>query len=333
MNKALVLLFLFFVGSLLGWVIELFFRRFCSPKGRTTKKWVNPGFLVGPYLPLYGSGLCVLYLLASINLSFLDEHPIIEKIVLFVFMAIAMTVIEYITGLIFIKGMNVKLWDYTDRWGNIQGIICPLFSFFWAVLGAIYYLLIPLTFGMIAVSSNFVPWFFGSGYDKVVSLLGILSFLILAIGINNVTGIQYLIPTKRENIFTATVIVGAAINFILNFFLIQTFQSMGAAIASVVAEMTIAIIQIYIIRKEIPPFEIVKCGVHYFIAGGIMFTVLMLIRNFFSPSIIHTLELVVIGGSIYGVMLLIMKDDFVLSNINKILKKFSRNLDAEKGEN
>ena len=97
MNKALVLLFLFFIGSLIGWVIELFFRRFCSPNGRTTKKWVNPGFLVGPYLPLYGSGLCVLYMLASINLSFLDEHPIIEKIVLFVFMAIAMTVIEYIT--------------------------------------------------------------------------------------------------------------------------------------------------------------------------------------------------------------------------------------------
>ena len=142
MNKALVVLFLFFIGSLIGWVIELFFRRFCSPNGRTTKKWVNPGFLVGPYLPLYGSGLCVLYMLASINLSFLDEHPIIEKIVLFVFMAIAMTVIEYITGLIFIKGMNVKLWDYTDRWGNIQGIICPLFSFFWAVLGATYYLLI-----------------------------------------------------------------------------------------------------------------------------------------------------------------------------------------------
>ena len=142
MNKALVLLFLFFVGSLLGWVIELFFRRFCSPKGRTTKKWVNPGFLVGPYLPLYGSGLCVLYMLASINLSFLDEHPIIEKIVLFVFMAVAMTVIEYITGLIFIKGMNVKLWDYTDRWGNIQGIICPKFSFFWALLSAIYFFLI-----------------------------------------------------------------------------------------------------------------------------------------------------------------------------------------------
>lgn len=59
---------------------------------------------------------------------------------------------------------------------------------------------------------------FGSGYDKVVPLLGILSFLILAIGINNVTGIQYLIPTKRENTFSATVIVGAVTNFVLNFF-------------------------------------------------------------------------------------------------------------------
>lgn len=84
---------------------------------------------------------------------------------------------------------------------------------------------IPLTFGLIAVSSNFVPWFFGDGYDKVVPLLGVLSFLILAIGINNVTGMQYLIPTKRENTFSATVIIGAVTNFVLNFFLIQVFQS------------------------------------------------------------------------------------------------------------
>ena len=55
-------------------------------------------------------------------------------------------------------------------------------------------------------------------------------------------GMQYLIPTKRENTFSATVIIGAVTNFVLNFFLIQVFQSMGAAVASVVAETTIAII-------------------------------------------------------------------------------------------
>ena len=180
---------------------------------------------------------------------------------------------------------------------------------------------IPLTFGLIAVSSNFVPWFFGDGYDKVVPLLGVLSFLILAIGINNVTGMQYLIPTKRENTFSATVIIGAVTNFVLNFFLIQVFQSMGAAVASVVAETTIAIIQIYIVRKELSPFEIVKCGTHYYIAGGIMLAVLLLIRESFSASIIHTFELVIIGAVIYGAALLVMKDEFLLSNVNNILKK------------
>ena len=53
-----------------------------------------------------------------------------------------MTGIEYITGLIFIKGMNLKLWDYSDRFGNIQGIICPLFTLCWGVLGVVYYLFV-----------------------------------------------------------------------------------------------------------------------------------------------------------------------------------------------
>lgn len=180
---------------------------------------------------------------------------------------------------------------------------------------------VPLTLGLIAISNKFVPWFFGDGYDKVVSLLGILSFLILAIGINNVTGMQYLIPTKRENIFSLTVIIGALTNFVLNFFLIQMFQSMGAAIASVVAETTIAIIQIYIVRKELSPFEIVKCGLHYFIAGGLMFITLMQIRGYFNASVLHTFELVIIGAIIYGSVLLVMKDEFLLSNIYKIFKK------------
>ncbi len=142
MNEMLILLFLFSVGSLIGWVIELFFRRFFSPNGKAAKKWINPGFLVGPYLPLYGSGLCVLYLLASIDIPAFDDNPVLEKVITVIVMGLTMTAIEYVTGLIFIKGMNVKLWDYSERKGNIQGIICPLFSFFWAVLGAVYYLFI-----------------------------------------------------------------------------------------------------------------------------------------------------------------------------------------------
>ncbi len=101
MNLLLVLAFLFFSGSITGWIIELFFRRFISD-ANPERKWINPGFLVGPYLPLYGFGLCALFLLAQINVSFI-KNAILSKIALFILMAIVMTLIEYIAGLILSK--------------------------------------------------------------------------------------------------------------------------------------------------------------------------------------------------------------------------------------
>ena len=117
------LLFLFALGAVGGWIIELFFRRFVG------RKWVNPGFLNGPYLPMYGVGCVILYCACLIPLP---------RWALVLLLGVALTAMEYVTGLIFIKGMKIKLWDYSDRWGNIQGIICPLFSFFWLVIAAVF---------------------------------------------------------------------------------------------------------------------------------------------------------------------------------------------------
>lgn len=133
--------FMFFTGSITGWWLELFFRKFFSKKN-PEHKWLNPGFLNGPYLPLYGFGLCALYTMAYFEYIIKIDNELIQKLLLFVFMAAAMTLIEYIAGIIFIKGMKIKLWDYSEERWNIQGIICPKFSFFWALLSAVYYFLI-----------------------------------------------------------------------------------------------------------------------------------------------------------------------------------------------
>lgn len=138
MSIFLTLAFLFFIGSALGWVLELLFRNLTN----RNKKWVNPGFCTGPYLPIYGFGLCTLYLLASLEKFDLAADPFWNKIMLFAAMAVCMTLIEYIAGIFCLKVLKVRLWDYSDLWGNIHGVICPLFSFFWAVLGAVYYFLI-----------------------------------------------------------------------------------------------------------------------------------------------------------------------------------------------
>lgn len=133
MNVPLILAFLFYIGSTFGWFLELFYRRLISGK-----KWINPGFLTGPYLPIYGFGLCMLFGLSLIDLSWIAS-PILKNVFEVVFMGIALTIIEYVAGIIFIKGMNVKLWDYSNMWGNINGIVCPLYTFFWCILGGIYY--------------------------------------------------------------------------------------------------------------------------------------------------------------------------------------------------
>lgn len=141
MNAFLILTFLFFVGSLSGWGIEVVFRRYFS-SANPERKWINPGFCSGPYLPIYGCGLCVLYLLAGVE----DWLPIASsfwrKAVLFAVMAVAMTVVEYVAGLLCLKVAKVRLWDYSENWGNVQGLICPKFSLAWALLGAVYYFLI-----------------------------------------------------------------------------------------------------------------------------------------------------------------------------------------------
>lgn len=141
MNLFLELALIFFLGSVSGWVLEVFFRRYIS-RANPERKWINPGFCTGPYLPLYGCGLCIMYLIAGLEEYHLIENPFWNELGLFLIMAVCMTVIEYIAGIISLKGGNVRLWDYTGEWGNIQGIICPKFSLIWAALGAVYYFLI-----------------------------------------------------------------------------------------------------------------------------------------------------------------------------------------------
>ena len=184
----------------------------------------------------------------------------------------------------------------------------------------VWFLGIPMCLGIIMTADNFVPWFFGAGYEKVIPLLKILSFLIPLIGINNVSGTQYLVPTKRQNIFTLTVSIGAITNFCLNLVLIYFFKSIGAAIASLAAETIIPIVQLILLRKEISPLRVIKEGVHYYIAGAIMVAVLIPISDSLSPSVLHTLIITAIGATVYFTVLLIEKDDFFISNIKSIFK-------------
>lgn len=154
MGLFLTYLYLFTIGSFLGWVSEVLFRRFFS-----MHHWVNPGILKGPCLPLYGFGLCLLYTICLLCFSYLcngegvpsfylisDNFEYfgtfnfgITSIIVILLVGVGMTLLEFVAGIIFIKGFNIKLWDYSSLKGNIMGIICPIFSLVWLVVGALYW--------------------------------------------------------------------------------------------------------------------------------------------------------------------------------------------------
>lgn len=173
MNLFLTLAFLFFLGSVTGWCLEVVFRKFFS-SSNPEHKWINPGFCTGPYLPIYGFGLCGLYLIARLEERVDIGNPFWRKVVMLLMMAAAMTAIEYLAGLLCLKIAKVRLWDYSNLWGNIQGIICPLFSFFWAILGAIYYFFIdPYILGALLWLSNNLAFSFVIGLFFGVFLIDV----------------------------------------------------------------------------------------------------------------------------------------------------------------
>lgn len=185
----------------------------------------------------------------------------------------------------------------------------------------VWFLTVPMFCGFIAVSSNFVPWFFGPGYDKVVPLMQILSGLVIAIGLSNVTGIQYMLPTNQQNKLTLTVVCGAVVNFALNLFLIPMMQSIGAAIASLVAEITVTAIQFYIVRSVFSVAEIGRLSIKYLFSGFIMFAVTYPFSIYLEPSIVHTFITITAGCLIYVGSLLLTKDSMLYTFISKVKEK------------
>ena len=173
--------FIFILGSIVGWLLEIVYRRFVFGE------LVNPGFLVGPYLPIYGFGLLSITILHNILMRF-DLSPIVAILL----MGVIMTLIELLGGL-FCISQKVKLWDYSDNWLNYKGIICPLYSSMWILAGAIYYFFLydPLMYA--------VNWFNDNiSFSYVIGLLS--GFLIIDFFYSSKLYIKIRKYAKKNNI-------------------------------------------------------------------------------------------------------------------------------------
>lgn len=187
----------------------------------------------------------------------------------------------------------------------------------------VFFLSFPIVIGLIIVADKFVPIFFGSGYDRVIILMRILSPVILFVGMSNILGTQYLLVVKKQKEYTISVIVGALLNFTTNFLLIPTQLAVGASITTVIAEASVVAVQLFFIRKDFNIIEILRLSLNNIIAVTAMALCIIWIGFFnINPYICIVLQ-VALGVLIYIFVLLALKDAFLKLILEKLKKKIN----------
>lgn len=219
-------------------------------------------------------------------------------------------VLALVTSLGTVVMSRTSLYYSNNETNKLKEVLLESYRFVW-------FLSIPLGFGLSIVSSNFIPWFYGPGYEDSIPLLQILSFLIIVIGVSNVTGIQYLIPVGKQWQYTLSVVTGACLNLALNSLLIPKYLAFGAAVASLAAEVSVSITQLLIVRKDLPIGRIVGSSWKYLVSGIIMFVVVRLEGTFFEPSAWNTAVMVFSGMTVYFLALLVLRDGFLKELFSK----------------
>lgn len=126
-------LFIFCVFSVVGWLIELIYRSII------TKKIVNPGFMTGCVVPLYGFGALILTIICNLFTNFNSNYKVLFIGLISI---VLLSILEYISGLFLLKFFHVRLWDYSMRKFNLNGFICMYFSFIWGISSLMFYYLV-----------------------------------------------------------------------------------------------------------------------------------------------------------------------------------------------
>lgn len=194
---------------------------------------------------------------------------------------------------------------------KVKDNIYVCFNFIW-LLG------VPLTLGIILISSNFIPWFLGEDFFYCSLLMKVLSFLVLIIGCSNILGLQYMIPYGKEKHFTISLITGSFVNLIFNIFLIKMLGSLGAAISTIIAESVVSIIMFLLLSKNLSFTRIFKSLIKPLIAGIIMFLCVYPITLVLSSNIINTLIIVILGVLVYGISIILLREKLFISFLKKI---------------
>ena len=181
---------------------------------------------------------------------------------------------------------------------------------------------VPMALGVAAVATTLAPLFFGQAFTAVDRLLMIEAPVIILIGMSNVLGQQFLLPTKQTKTYTISVTFGALVNIACNIPLIWFWGVAGAMLATLISEVCVTGYQLVITRHVLQTRQLFAGTVKYAVAGGLMFGVVYAL-NINMPASYPNLALQIGLGALIYLGLILLLQPPVLANAAKLRQRMS----------
>lgn len=129
-NMILKILFLFMIYALIGWMWETPYVSF------NEKKYINRGFLSGPYIPIYGFA-CITIILSMGIFNNMNNNSVITIICQILFISLVSAVWEYCTSFGLEIIFKTRWWDYSKHKFNFNGRIALDYTILFGIGGYI----------------------------------------------------------------------------------------------------------------------------------------------------------------------------------------------------
>lgn len=155
-----------------------------------------------------------------------------------------------------------------------------------------------LALGIAGCAKEFVPVFFGAGFEKCVELIYIMTPILILNAICIFYRMQYLVPMHHDKLYAIALFIGTGVNVVLNALLIPKYKAVGAAIATLAAQFVVMVVQM----KEHKGLNLGKWCVYlaqYLVLGALMLAVMRLTSRLISDTLAALIAEVAAGGAFY----------------------------------
>lgn len=186
---------------------------------------------------------------------------------------------------------------------------------------AVNILTLPMIIGLISISNDFSKVFFGLSFEGIDLVLSILAVELLFMGYSSVIGGQYLIATKQSSVLTWSMLWGTVMMGIVAVLLIPKFGAVGAAVAAVVGEFTIAAVQLRAVAKQLSIMAFFNDFPKYAIATFVMFLTLQLLGGLTVAPLLSISIKIIFGGLVYVAVLVLLRPQLISGNLKTLFKR------------